>query len=247
MNLDNVIAVRPNKIICRDGDRCIKIFDETYSKADVLHEAFNNARVEESGINIPRLLEVTTVDGKWALVYDYIEGKTLQQMINEDPEGKASYIERLVDIQIDILSHKGPRLVQLKNKMQRKISDSGLDATTRYELHVRLDAMRTQTKLCHGDLDPSNVIIRDDGTPFVIDWAHVTQGNAGADAARTYLLFCLAGDEEGAETYLSTFCRKGDVARQYVQRWMPIVAASQLVKGKAEERELLMSWADVID
>jgi hypothetical protein len=32
-----------------------------------------------------------------------------------------------------------------------------------------------------------------------------------------------------------------------VQKWIPIVAASQSVKGKPEERELLFRWVDVVD
>ena len=43
------------------------------------------------------------------------------------------------------------------------------------------------------------------------------------------------------------FCRKSDTARQYVQKWMPIVAASQSVKGNANEREFLLSWVNVVD
>ena len=35
MKLDTVIAVRKNKTVYRDGDRCIKVFNEEYSKADV--------------------------------------------------------------------------------------------------------------------------------------------------------------------------------------------------------------------
>ena len=34
---------------------------------------------------------------------------------------------------------------------------------------------------------------------------------------------------------------------QYVQKWIPIVAASQSLKGKPEERELLLKWADVVE
>ena len=47
--------------------------------------------------------------------------------------------------------------------------------------------------------------------------------------------------------YLSTFCKKSDTAKQYVQKWMPIVAASQSVKGNEKEREFLMSWVGVVD
>ena len=50
-----------------------------------------------------------------------------------------------------------------------------------------------------------------------------------------------------AEKYLNLFCRKTDTAKQYVQKWIPIVAASQSVKGKPEEKEFLLRWADVVD
>jgi len=33
----------------------------------------------------------------------------------------------------------------------------------------------------------------------------------------------------------------------WVQKWISIVAASQLVKGREAERELLMRWIDVVD
>ena len=43
------------------------------------------------------------------------------------------------------------------------------------------------------------------------------------------------------------YLQEGDTARQYINNWMPIVAASQSVKGNPEERELLLSWANVFD
>ena len=78
-----------------------------------------------------------------------------------------------------------------------------------------------------GDFNPSNVIITNDDRACVIDWSHATVGNASADTARTYLLFKLAGDDKTAEDYMTLFCKKSDTARQYVDQWLPIVAASQ--------------------
>ena len=148
---------------------------------------------------------------------------------------------------MEVHSKKSPLLTKLKDKMNRKISMSSLDATTRYELHTRLEGMPKHNKVCHGDFNPSNIIVTEDGTAYILDWSHATQGNASADVARTYLLFCLNGDKEGAEKYLNTFCKKSDTAKQYVQKWMPIVAASQSGKGNEEEREFLLSWTDVVD
>ncbi len=249
MNLDRVIALRNKKTIYRDGDQCIKVFDEGYSKADVLNEALNQARIEETGLNIPRVLAVTTVDGKWAIVSEFIQGKTLEQLMKEDTEGERldEYLELLVDLQMKVHATTCPMLNKLKDKMNRKISQTDLDATTRYDLHTRLESMPKHNKVCHGDFNPSNIIIAEDGTPYILDWSHATQGNASADAARTYLLFCLAGDEEKARKYLDLFCKKSDTARQYVQKWMPIVAASQSVKGNAHERDFLLSWVGVVD
>ncbi len=247
MKLDRVIAVRNSKTIYRDGDKCIKVFSEDYSKADVLNEALNQARIEETGLNIPKVLEVTVIDGKWAIVSEYIKGKTLAQLIEENPEKKIEYLNKLVDIQLEIHSKTCPKLNKIKDKMNAKISQADLDATTRYDLHTRLEAMPKHNKVCHGDLNPSNIIIAEEGTPYILDWAHATQGNASSDTARTYLLFWLNGDIEGANAYLEIFCKKSDTPKQYVQKWLPIVAASQSVKGNEKEREFLLSWTDVVD
>lgn len=247
MELKNVIAKRATKTVYRDGDACIKVFDKSFSKADVLNEALNQARVEETGLNIPHVREVAMIDGKWAIVSDFIEGKTLAALMDEDPDHKSEHLERFVDLQVEVLSQECPLLNKLKDKMNRKIDQTTLDATTRYELHTRLEGMPKHKKLCHGDFNPSNIIITPAGKAYIIDWSHATQGNGSADAARTYLLFCLKGDEETANEYLDLFCKKTDTAKQYVQKWMPIVAASQSVKGNAHEREFLLGWVDVVD
>lgn len=247
MKFDNVIAVSKNKTLYREGDKCIKLFDENYSKADVLNEALNQARIEEIGLDMPKIHEVAMIDGKWAIVTDYIEGKTLAELMAEDSDNIDSYLERFVDLQLLIHSKKSPLLNKLKDKMNRKISQANIDATTRYELHTRLEGMPKHNKVCHGDFNPKNIIISTDGKAYIIDWAHATQGNASADAARTYLLFCLEGKNDIAKKYLDLFCKKSDTAKQYVQKWMPIVAASQSVKGNEEERQFLLSWVDVVD
>ncbi len=246
MNLERVIAVRNNKTVYRDGDKAIKVFDANFSKSDILNEALNQARVEEAGVRVPKVLEVSVIDGKWAIVSEYIPGKTLAQLMEENPQEKDAYLEQFVDLQMEVHTHRAPLLNKLHDKMKRKIDETGLDATTRYELHTRLDSTPHHNKVCHGDFNPSNIIMSENG-PYILDWSHATQGNASADVARTYLLFWLNGDIDGAKKYLNLFCKKSDTARQYVERWLPIVAASQSVKGKPQEREFLLSWVDVAE
>jgi tRNA A-37 threonylcarbamoyl transferase component Bud32 len=247
MKLDRVIAVRNTKTVYRDGDRCIKVFNENFSKADVLNEALNQARIEETGLRIPKVHEITMIDGKWAIISEYIQGRTLSQLMKENPDKDEEYLNLFVDLQMEVQSKTCPLLNKLKDKMNRKIGMADLDATTRYDLHTRLEGMPKHNKVCHGDFNPSNIVITEDGTPYILDWAHATQGNASADVARTYLLFWLDGNIEGAKKYLDLFCQKSGTEKQYVQKWMPIVAASQSVKGNTKEREFLLSWVDVVD
>ena len=244
---DKVIAVRTRKIVYRDGDTVIKVFDKNYLKSSVLNEALNHARIEETGLRIPKLLDVLKVEEKWAIQTEYISGKTLQQLMDEHPEKTDEYLELFLNLQMEVHSKISPLLNKLKDKLHREICQTTLDATTRYELHTRLEAMPKHKKVCHGDFNPSNIIINEKEEPYIIDWAHVAQGNASADVARTYLLFCLEGKETLAEKYLEGFCKKSGTEKRYVQNWLPIVAAAQSVKENIEERELLLKWADVVD
>ena len=241
ITLNQVIAVEKNKTVYRDGDKCIKVFDAEYSKADVLNEALNQARIEEIGLNTPKILEVAEIDGKWAIVSQFVNGKTLAQLIEEEPEKKAEYIQLLVDLQIRIHEKGYAGLNKLKDQLSQKIAQTELEATTRYDLHTRLEGMPKSGRICHGNFTPASVIVTESDVPFIIDWVHASQGNPSADAANTYLLLLLNGDTDGAEIYLDTFCKTSDTARHCVQRWVPIVAASLSVNGNGEERAFLLS------
>ena len=242
-----VIAERKTKTVYKDNGRTIKLFIENYPKSNILNEALNQARVEETGLNIPKLLEVTKKENRWAIVSEHIEGKSLEELMRENSDKKAEYMDMFIDIQLNILSKTAPMLNKLKDKMKRKIAETDLSDTIKYELNTRLESMPRHNKICHGDFNPSNVIIKEDGTAYVIDWAHVTQGNASSDAARTYLLFSIDGKTEVAEKYLNLFSEKSGIEKTNIQRWISIVAAAQKAKGIPEEQEFLNKWIDVVD
>ena len=240
MKLDRVIAVRNNKTVFRDGDRCIKVFDGSFSKADILSEALSHARMEETGIRIPKLLEVTRIEGRRALVFTYIRGNTLQQLMERYPKKQTQLLEQMADLQLEVISYPCPLLGKLKDRLRRGIDLSGLEENLRQELTSRLAGMETGDRICHGDFNPSNIIIREDGTPFMIDWSGVTEGSYRADAAETYLLLELDWDRRLAEKWLELFCRKSREQEQEIRQWIPIIAASRLHKANERERKLML-------
>ena len=142
-----VISTRKEKVIYRDGDNAVKIFSEKFPKSDILNEALNQARVEETGLPIPALKSVSVVDGQWAITMEYVEGKTLLEIMKENPDNIKEYMNLFVDLQLEVQSKKCPLLNKLKDKMNRKISSLGniIDATTRYELHTRLESKLRET------------------------------------------------------------------------------------------------------
>lgn len=248
-NLDNEIVKRSTKTVYRDKDNTIKLFVENYSKADILNEALNQARVEENAdLKIAKLREITKIDNRWAIVSDYIEGVSLEELMNKNPEKIDEYLDLFVKIQLEILSKKVPLLNRMKEKYTRRITNTSLiDDNTRYELLQRLEGMESHTKLCHGDFNPSNIVIAENGDYYVIDWAHVTQGNASGDAAMTYLLFCMDNKKDIAEKYLEKFSSMSKIDKINIQKWIPIVAVNELTKEKKEEEEFLRNWIDVVE
>ncbi len=235
MKLDRIIAVRNSKTVYCEGNHSFKVFNSEHKKSDILNEALNQARLEETGLNIPKILEVTVINDKWTIVYEHIKGKSLSQLMEEHPEKHDEYLNMFVDLQLDVLSKNCPELVPLNDKMTRNICDTDFPATIRYDLLNRLNEMPRQTKICHGDFNPSNIVISTDGTPYILDWSHAAKGSGAADAAGTYLCLLYNYGQKTAEKYLDVICEKSGKTRELVKSWLPIVAAAKSAKGNSEE------------
>ena len=151
------------KSVYVENGKATKVFAKTYNKSDVLYEALNTSRVEDAGVNIPKLLEVAVTDGKWSITSEYVEGPTLTQLIEKYPDKADDYIKKMVEYQISFQKKSNPLLLVLKDKMNRQINSiEELDNSVKYELLTRLNSMKNHTKLCHGDYCPDNIIVTAD-------------------------------------------------------------------------------------
>lgn len=245
------ISEKSTKSVYLDGDQVMKVFAPEYSKTDVLYEALNTARVEDTGLDIPKILSVSVEDGKWIITSEYAQGKTLTELVKEHPENLDSYVNTMVDYQIAFNKRSNPLLLKLKDKLVRQINSLEIDSHIKYELSTRLESLPKHNKLCHGDYCPDNIIVQTDDKNQItsitaVDWVHATQGNASADVANTFLMLKLI-DENFAEKYITAFCEKTNTDRRYVNSWMPIVAAARMTKNIPEEKELLESMVDICD
>ena len=244
-----LIVERGNKKVYDLGDAIVKVFNDEKPVSDVFNEALNLARINETGIASPQALEVSAVEGEgFAIKTTKIPGVTMAQKMEEEPARFYEYLEQFVDLQIHIHTFRKRSLNRMKDKYTRMINHvEQINATQRYSLLERLQGMPREVQVCHGDFNPTNVIMCDDGTLAVCDWAHATQGAPAADAAMTYLLFALE-DRQKADTYLELYCERADEPMQVVRQWMSIVAATELARNRNQDDvEFLLSWIDVFD
>ena len=156
-----LLLINNNKKIYSKNGVISKVYDHNfYSGSDVLREAMIQAYAKERGLNVPEVIAVYPYNGDYVFELEEIKGPTLADLIEKDPDNKKKYIQKLISIQLDLLSHNSSnlKLPKLKDKLNAYVSASGLDASTRYDLHVLLEKMPNHYKICHGDLVPHNII-----------------------------------------------------------------------------------------
>ena len=245
--LERMIGVRNNRTIYRDGAHKIKVFEAGTEKADVFREAFKLAAIESVGLEVPKIHGVEEQDGKWMIISEYIGGKTLDRLMLENPEDRSRYLEQFVKLHCSIHSQRmnvqSVRSIErMTDEVNRLIAASDLPATVRFDLHSRLDRMPKADRLCHGDFNPTNVVFSRDGKPYILDWEYACCGDPCADAAVTYLEFCLDGEEAAAEEYCRLYCESAECDISAVHRWIPVMAAALSVGRVLSEREKLIGW-----
>lgn len=249
ISADKIIAIGTSKTVYQDGDVALKVFEKSYPKTGVLKEALNYAYAEETGLPVPEFLEVMKFEGQWTILTQHIKGPTLQELMVESPQKKSGYLNLLVKLQQNIHARKAPKLEHMRDKFHREIQASPLDDSMCRALHSRLDELsksdppEDRFHVCHGNFNPSNIILEGGHTPYIVGWACACQGNVAADVAAAYLHFWLEDGVQSAEDYLNTYCLISHTEKEKVLEWIPITAAAGLSRRTEDTRaRLIQGW-----
>ncbi len=247
MKLDRVIAVRNNKTVFRDGKRCVKIFSSDFAKSGVFAEALSHVRAEEKIDFVPKLLEVIRHDRKWAIVYDFVKGKTLLQWMQDEPEALSDQVASFVGVQAKLHRTEGAPMPEMKSAFFDAIRKAPLEPDLKCKLQNGLQKMQFSSLLCHLDFVPSNVILSEEGKAFVIDWASALSGEPLADAAATYLLMKIRKWNEFAELYRKRYLQKMKKSKKALEEWIPYAATYLMKFVNQAEREALLPYVESIE
>lgn len=234
MNLGNPLAKGNTAKIYLHENRIVKVFNDNLPDTESSNEANKQRFAYSVGLPVPKVFDVTKIDGKQAVVMEYIEGKTVGDLLFENREHAEYYMGISVDMQREIHQIHADSLEPMARKLRRQLESAPhLDERHKDKLLQKLDSMKYESRLCHGDYHLFNLIMSDDKVK-IIDWVDASAGDIRADVCRTYLLYSQASAEL-ADLYLRLYCEKSGLLKDAILQWSPIIAGARLAENVSSE------------
>ncbi|KKI91094.1 aminoglycoside phosphotransferase [Bacillus sp. SA1-12] len=239
MNLGNPIAVGNTAKLYLCDNKIVKVFKKDLPPNQALYEAKKQEYVYSCGLHVPKIVEVTEINGRQAIMMEYVKGKTVGELLINNMEQAEHYISICVKTQQKIHSlvvEELELLESMSEKLHRQIqSVHNLNKKQKDALLKRLQSFVDEPKLCHGDFHPFNLIMSKEKVD-IIDWVDSSSGDIRADVYRTYLLFS-QNSVKLAEMYLHIYCKNTGLSRSEIFQWAPIIAGARLSENVSSENK----------
>jgi aminoglycoside phosphotransferase (APT) family kinase protein len=216
-------------------------------------EARISRLVAQTGLPVPSVGDVLTVEGRMGIVFDRVSGPTLVEYFSVHPWTILQSVRVFTDLHLAMHSKTVPDLPSQRQFLHRLIGEADVPTTVSREAHQRLDDLPDGQMLCHGDFHPENVLHTRAG-PVIIDWFTATSGNPLADVANTSLLLEAAALPDSRmpmwlltsarafvhRAYLRRYLRQGRIRAEEVAAWRVPIIVARLGHGIPEERDRML-------
>ncbi len=245
MRLYNPIAIGNTAAVYLHEGRIIKVFDKRLPDGEAQYEANKHRIAHASGLPVPEVYDVTYIDGNQAIVMEYVNGRTIGELMRENP----SRVEYFMGLSVDL--HRRMHCIAAdattsgmettSAKLARQIQAANpLDDAVKHELLETMRNFRYYAVLCHGDFHINNIIVDDHNKAYIIDWVDASLGDPRADACRSYILYSKSFTELAA-MYLDLYTKVSGVSVDEIMRWAPVIAAARLSEGVSAEHVAYLS------
>ena len=257
-NLGNPYAVgRTAEIYDWEPGWIIKLYFDWFKTEAIKYEQSIATAICAAGLPVPAVGELVRVNGRTGLLYQKINGQSMDMVLANLPFRIFAYARILAELHAEM--HAKPILAdvpQMRNKLRRKIHEAPpLPDNLRTAALKSLEDLPDGNRLCHGDFHPGNILINESGA-VIIDWIDATIGSPLADVARTTILALgMAAMQPGKIADLGIRMMHSLYLRRYFQlrpegyeeyrRWLPIVAAARLDEGIDELEPWLLEQAEL--
>lgn len=239
------------------GDKdVLKLFRPEFSSpAGSAYEAKMARAIFAAGAPSPSVGDVVDVEERMGIVYERIEGPSLEAQIRTRPWLIARVARTLAETQAATHARSLPTLPSLHKTLEQRIQRATpLTPALRAAAQSALERLPDGSALCHGDFHADNVL-RSSRGPLVIDWENATSGHPLADVARTLLLLRVSWlyVENPVQRllrrgvtpvvialYLRRYRQVHPATRQEINAWALPVTAARLSEGVTAEEPLLL-------
>ncbi|WP_054708646.1 aminoglycoside phosphotransferase family protein [Bacillus sp. JCM 19041] len=236
MDLDKPIASGNTAQVYRSNNDAIKLFNDDLPETEATKEATKHRVAYAQGLPVPKIYDVTKVNGKPAIVMEYIEGKTLGEMACADQSQIERYMTLSVGLQQQIHKIVPSQIETMKDKLKRQIqAATPLNKKQKSTLITKLELFIYNERLCHGDFHLFNLIVGKEDQITIIDWVDASIGDPRADVYRTYLLYSQHFSDELAEMYMRIYCETSHYSKEEIFEWAPIIAGARLAESVTGE------------
>ena len=241
---------RTADVLYHSEGKVIKIFHKEF--AQLAHEEHANAQyIESIGLPAPCVYGLVDVDGKKGIVYEYVQGMSMLQLMRRNPFRVAHYAKLLAELHAEMHSKPISARTSIKESLSATIRDvQSISEADKEAIIGYLGMLPDGDRVCHYDFHPGNVLIFE-GKAKVIDWMTAGTGNPCADVCRTSVILKSnilppgAPAMEGAlirifrklfyRSYISHYLEITGIKPGEVEEWLLPVAAGRLAEGIESE------------
>lgn len=199
--MDRLISIKTGKSVYKDDSLVFKVFysDDIFA----FEEAFKQSLARSLGVVVPFVKGVETVGENYAMVSDYIKGKSLLTLLKNGEIGQRQAIEILAKAQNDVNEKQTNALISNREYFSKGIIRSDLDEKCKQKALKKLLELSGKSCLCHGNLGLKDVVVWQQGY-FVTGWGRAYSGDYVSDVAITYVNLVHYCSEDLAQEFLKT-------------------------------------------
>ncbi|PHB51153.1 aminoglycoside phosphotransferase [Bacillus wiedmannii] len=242
MNLGEPIAKGNTANIYLYENKVIKLFEEYLPNTESMNEAKKQKYAYSCGLSVPNVFEVTKIKNRQAIIMEYVKGDSIGDLLLNNLNEAEYYINICVNEQkkIHAIRVNTDEMEAMGERLERQIkSVHKLDEKQKESILNKLNSIKFEPRLCHGDFHPFNLILSEKNVS-IIDWVDACSGDIRADVFRTYLLYAQSHIEL-AEMYLQIYCRNTDLTRDEIFQWAPIMIAARFSEKVSPQNEVYIN------
>ena len=168
----------------------VKLFKSGVSRLMPRHEVRMIRAVHAAGVPVPQVFGELTLDGRFGIVLERLDGPTLWQLTRT---GAVSFEQAGAIVAALAMSlHKTtapPEIPSIRDNLEAELGfdDGKLPKHITTDVLALIDRLPPGDGLCHCDLSPGNVIMTADG-PRLVDWFAAMRAPAALDLAFLHVI-----------------------------------------------------------